>query len=48
MKFQIQRSEDSAAGPAVLLSEAERAVLEIALPELRGESAKTYAVSVAK
>jgi len=40
--------EDSAADPAVLLSEAERAVLEARFPELRGESAKTYAVSVAK
>ena len=30
------------------LSEAERAVLEARFPELRGESAKTYAVSVAK
>jgi hypothetical protein len=40
--------EDSAADPAVLLSDAERAVLEAKFPELHGESAKTYAVSVAK
>ena len=40
--------ENSAADPAVLLSDAERAVLEAKFPELRGESGKAYAVSVAK
>ncbi|AUX10626.1 transposase [Halalkaliarchaeum desulfuricum] len=36
------------ADPEVLLSDAERAVLEAKHPELRGESGKAYAVSVAK
>jgi len=40
--------ENSSADPAVLLSDAERAVLEAKFPELRGESGKAYAVSVAK
>jgi hypothetical protein len=40
--------ENSSADPEVLLSEAERAVLEAKFPELRGESGKAYAVSVAK
>ncbi len=40
--------EDSSADPDVLLSDAERAVLEARFPELRGESGKAYAVSVAK
>jgi len=40
--------EGSTADPAVLLSDAERAVLEAKFPELRGESAKTYAICVAK
>ncbi len=40
--------ENSSADPAVLLSDAERAVLEAKFPELREESGKAYAVSVAK
>jgi hypothetical protein len=40
--------ENSSADPEVLLSDAERAVLEARFPELRGESAKAYAISVAK
>jgi hypothetical protein len=40
--------ENSSADPAVLLSDAERAVLEAKFPELREEDGKTYAVSVAK
>jgi hypothetical protein len=40
--------ENSSADPDVLLSDAERAVLEARFPELRGESGKAYAVHVAK
>ena len=40
--------ENSSADPAVLLSDAERAVLEAKFPELPGESGKAYAVHVAK
>ncbi len=39
---------NSSADPEVLLSDAERAVLEAKFPELRGESGKAYAVHVAK
>jgi hypothetical protein len=40
--------ENSSADPDALLSDAERAVLEARFPELRGESGKAYAISVAK
>lgn len=44
---ELARGETSTA-PDVLLSEPERAVLETKFPELRGQSGKAYAVSVAK
>jgi len=39
---------DSSVSPAVLLSEAERTILETKFPELSGQDGKSYAVSVAK
>ena len=44
---ELARGEDSTA-PEVLLSEAERAVLETKFPELSGQNGKSYAVHVAK
>ena len=44
---ELARGEDSTA-PEVLLSEAERAVLETKFPELSGQNGKAYAVHVAK
>jgi hypothetical protein len=44
---ELARGEDSVA-PELLLSEAERAVLETKFPELSGQSGKVYAVHVAK
>ncbi|UOO94938.1 IS4 family transposase [Halococcus dombrowskii] len=44
---ELARGEPSVA-PEVLLSEAERAVLETKFPELSGQNGKAYAVSVAK
>ena len=44
---ELARGEDSVA-PELLLSEAERAVLETKFPELSGQSGKAYAVHVAK
>ena len=43
----IARGEDSIT-PELLLSDAERAVLETKVPELSGQSGKAYAVHVAK
>jgi hypothetical protein len=40
--------DDSSVSPAVLLSEAERTILETKFPELSGQDGKSYAVSVAK
>lgn len=40
--------DDSSVSPAVLLSEAERTILETKFPELSGQDRKSYAVSVAK
>jgi len=39
---------DSSVSPTVLLSEAERTILETKFPELSGQDGKSYAVSVAK
>ena len=44
---ELARGDDSI-DPEILLSEAERAVLETKFPELSGESGKEYAVHVAK